>query len=75
MAKKNTSSQKITYTEILCLAITQLEGQMEGYRQKLNTLPDDSSYADMLNSLISPLKEKQDTIKQLYKIETGVDYN
>lgn len=66
---------KVTHTEILCLAINQLESQIEVYRQKSLKFPDDHPTAMMLFDMITPLKEKQDIIKQLYEIETGVAYN
>ncbi|MGI6184208.1 MAG: hypothetical protein ACOYIH_08880 [Candidatus Fimadaptatus sp.] len=75
MATKNISSPKVTHTEILCLAIAQLNSQINEYAQKAAGFPADHPITQMMDEAAKPLKEKRAVIKRLYSIETGVEYN
>lgn len=72
MAKK--SNPVITYKEILCLAISNLEGQIDHYRAKSAGLPADHEIHATIQALIEPLEKKQEVLKQMYEFECGVAY-
>lgn len=70
MAKKTTPI--ITYTEILSRAISSIEGDIEERQILCEGLPADIQ-AEMFNKSTEELRAKLDTLKTLYRIETGTD--
>lgn len=74
MAKKR-SNPVITHTEILCLAIAQLQNQVQVYTEKARQLPEGHPNIELMEEMAAPLKSKMDAIKTLYMMETGVEYN
>ena len=71
--KKSEEAVRITYTEILTLAIKQLTAEIEPYRQKLDAT-DKSDCKDMLRFVIAPLVAKRAILADYYRNETGIDY-
>ena len=74
MAKKR-SNPVITHTEILCLAIAQLQNQVQAYAEKASQFPKAHPNVELLEAMADSLKAKIDAIKTLYMMETGVEYN
>lgn len=70
MAKKTTPI--ITHTEILARAIRSIEGDIEEQQILCDGLPTDIK-AEMFNKSTENLRAKLDTLKILYRIETGTD--
>lgn len=70
MAKKTTPI--ITHTEILSRAIRSIEGDIEEHQILCDGLPTDIK-AEMFNKSTEELRAKLDTLKILYRIETGSD--
>jgi len=68
MAKKNVH---LTHTEILCLAIRQLEHDAEDIHQKLVGI---SWCEDVMRGEIQEKRKKIDILKEMYRLETGTDY-
>ena len=69
MARKQSKEIiRITYTEILTLAIKQLTAEIDAYRQKFGS--NEALVADM----VAPLTSKRDILAYYYRNETGTDY-
>lgn len=68
----------LTHTEILCFAIRHLEDEIEDIRLRGQNLADrtfDQKMADgITNALIEPLTPKLKALLEMYRIETGTDY-
>ncbi|MBO7423896.1 MAG: hypothetical protein J6T99_11015 [Oscillospiraceae bacterium] len=60
----------ITQTEIICLAICQLDHQIEDWKKKCHGMADST----VLNTATAPLKEKRQELRTLYRINTGEEY-
>lgn len=67
----------ITHTETLCYAIRCIEGEITKWRNKVRSFPseDRPMISKMVQNDIDRLQAKLDALKDLYKIETGEDYN
>lgn len=66
----------MTHTKILCYAIAHLNDKMNVFTEKREALADNNDEAlELLNALIEPLQAEKEILMQLYKIETGVEYN
>lgn len=61
----------ITHTEILCLAIRNIEDKILDQTAQLGAIP---SCDEMLNACISEGIAKLDALKEMYRIETGTEY-
>lgn len=72
MKKKTTPI--ITYTEILSRAISSIKAEIEEWESKCSSLPQEQRGA-MLVATTGELVEKLDTLKTLYRIETGNDFD
>lgn len=70
MAKKTTPI--ITHTEILSRAIISLESDIEAWQAQCEGLPEEIR-AEMFNKSTEELRAKLETLKTLYRIETGSD--
>lgn len=70
MAKKN-NPPIITYTEILARAIQSIGQEIESWRNRCKGLPDGDR---ILAAATEDLEAKLDAVKELYRIETGSDY-
>jgi hypothetical protein len=70
MAKKTTPI--ITHTEILSRAIRSIEGEIEGWEIQCEGLPQKEREV-MFATATKELREKLETLKTLYRIETGAD--
>lgn len=71
MAKKTTPI--ITHTEILSRAIKSIEKDIEERLALCEGLPEDIR-AEMFNKSTKELREKLETMKTLYRIETGSEW-
>lgn len=70
MAKKTTPI--ITHTEILSRAIRSIEADIADWRKKCEGLP--QAQKDAMEAIATEeLREKLETLKTLYFIETGVE--
>ena len=58
----------ITFTEIICLAIRSIDSDIESWRERVQT--DFNAF----HEFTAPLHRKRDALKQMYRNETGVDY-
>lgn len=67
--KKNTTV--VTHTEILCYAISHLQGELDRNLAKFDGIPGCEEQHDWL---IKQYQPKLDVLKELYRIETGSDY-
>lgn len=68
----------LTHTEILCLAIRSLESEIEDIKRKGENLGHriNKETADgITKTLMEPLTPKLEALKQMYRIETGTDYD
>lgn len=70
MAKKTTAI--ITHTEILSRAIRSIEADIADWRTKCEDLPQAQKDA-MFATATKELREKLETLKTLYRIETGAE--
>ena len=70
MAKKNTPL--ITHTEILCLAIRNLEQELKTKTQYYEGIPECQTF---LEAALKELTPKLEALKEMYRIETGTDYD
>lgn len=63
---------QITHTEILTLAISAIEAKIARWRPD----PDqhDQQIDELTKQILLPLHEKCETLKALYKVETGTDF-
>lgn len=66
MAKKR--EPILTFTEIICLAIRSIDAEIETWRERT---ADDF---DLFCECTLPMRQKRDALKQMYRNETGVDY-
>ena len=77
MAKKN--EPILTHTEVLCFAIRHLESEIKDIKLKGEKLFERTGNREMAdgitNTLIEPLTPKLEALKELYRIQTGTDYN
>lgn len=63
----------ITHTEILNRAICSIKAEIADWHKKCEGLPQAQKDA-MFATATEELRAKLDTLKTLYRIETGVDY-
>ena len=77
MAKK--TEPILTHTEILCFAIRHLENEIEDIKHKGENIAKRTGNKEMAdgitNALIEPLTPKLEALKEMYRIETGTDYD
>lgn len=71
MAKKK-PEPILTYTEVLCYAINYLEQRIREIRDKVDHLPEAEA---ILGDLMSRELRHLVTLKTLYTIEVGVEYD
>lgn len=71
MAKINDAAA-ITYMEIICLAIKQLEREIDDFDGKATG--DEKQVQEIVANITKPLHEKRELLKTLYRIESGVEY-
>lgn len=71
MAKK--PEPILTHTEILCRAIRNIEDEIKSMEKKIENLPI-AQAEDFRSVCIEPLLPKLEALKQMYRIETGTDY-
>ena len=68
----------LTHTEILCFAIRHLKSEIEDIKHKGENLAKRTGNKDMAdgvtNALIAPLTPKLEALLEMYRIETGTDY-
>lgn len=68
----------LTHTEILCFAIRHLQSEIEDIKRKGQNLADRTGNKEMAdgitNTLIAPINPKLEALKEMYRIETGTDY-
>ena len=70
MAKKNTPI--ITYTEILCNAIRNIENEIRNQQNYMGGIPECEA---MLQAFVNERTPKLEALKEMYRIETGADYD
>ena len=70
MAKKTTPI--ITHTEILCLAIRSIETDIRNQKEFMGGIPECEA---MLENYINDRTPKLEALKEMYRIETGTDYD
>lgn len=70
MAKKN--SPIITHVEILCNAIRNIEREIRDQKAFMDGIPQCEA---MLASYIAERTPKLEALKEMYRIETGTDYD
>ena len=74
MAKKKAEKPvRITYSEILNLAIEQLTARIEPYKEKL-AAAEDPAIKELVKSMIEPLAAKRAILAEYFRIETGAEY-
>ena len=68
----------ITHTEILCFAIRHLQGEIEGIKNNGENLAKRTGNKEMADGIVAaltePLVPKLAALKEMYRIETGTDY-
>ena len=68
----------LTHTEILCLAIRQLQSDIEDIKRRGESLAEKTGNKEMANDivakLIAPITPKLEAIKEMYHIETGSNF-
>lgn len=64
----------ISHKEIIVLAIRQLEQQIDECNQRIQMVGKDHPLSERLDEMKAPLLAKQETLKVLYKLETGFAY-
>lgn len=68
----------LTHTEILCFAIRHLNAEIEDIKRKGESLAKRTGNTEMAdgitNTLIEPLTPKLEALLEMYRIETGTDY-
>lgn len=66
----------ITHTEILCRAIRSVEAEITEWENRASKAPEDM--AEMVNEMVARnvtnLRPKLETLKTLYRYETGTEY-
>lgn len=72
MAKKATPI--ITYTEILNRAIRTVEAEIDEWRRRCSGFPQEER-EQMFRRATEVLRSKLDALKEMYRIETGVEYH
>lgn len=76
MVKKN--DPILTHTEILCFAIRHLNHEIEDIKRKGENLAKRTGNKEMADgitaTLIEPLAPKLEALLEMYRIETGTDY-
>lgn len=72
MAKKTTPV--ITHTEILSRAIKCIEADIADWHRKCEGLPQAQREA-MIDVSTKELRSKLEALKEMYRIETGVEYD
>lgn len=76
MANKN--EPVLTHTEILCFAIRHLEEEIADIERRGENIAEQTGNIEMArgiaDALIAPIIPKLDALKQMYRIETGTDY-
>lgn len=70
MAKKN--SPIITHTEILCRAIRSIEDEIRNQQNYMGGIPE---CENMLHAFVDERSPKLEALKEMYRIETGTDYD
>ena len=71
MAKK--PEPIITHSEILCFAIHHLQDEIEDIKLRGANLPEHISEG-LVAALIAPITPKLEALLEMYRIETGTDY-
>lgn len=72
MAKKTTPI--ITHTEILNRAIYSVKAEIADWHNKCQSLPQ-PLMDEMIAQATTSLQEKLDALKEMYRIETGTNYD
>lgn len=70
MAKKTTPI--ITHVEILCHAIHNIENEIRNQKAYMDGIPECEA---MLRAYVDERTPKLEALKQMYRIETGTDYD
>lgn len=73
MARRNEKKPHIPQTEILSLAIDQINVRIERYQSKITDKVDEEGRA-LIQSMIDSWVQKRELLLQMYEIETGSDY-
>ena len=63
----------ITQTEIICLAIKALDTEIESWRKKCEAGGEEGQR--IFEKMTSDLRMKRETLRTLYLIQTGTEYN
>lgn len=68
----------LTHTEILCLAIRQLQSEIEDINHRGKNLAEKTGNkemaSDIVAQLIAPMTPKLEALKEMYRIETGTNF-
>lgn len=64
----------ITYKEILCRAIRNIEGEIEEMQKRCEGKTGDATIKEILDSYIAERTPKIEALKEMYRIETGTEY-
>lgn len=68
----------LTHTEILCFAIRHLNHEIEDIKRKGENLAERTGNKEMADDIVThltaPLTPKLEALLQMYRIETGTDY-
>ena len=70
MATRNTPI--ITHVEILCRAIRNIEDEIKAQKSVMDGIPECEA---MLNAYINERNSKLEALKEMYRIETGTNYD
>lgn len=77
MTKKTTPI--LTHAETLCFAIRHLNHEIEDIKRRGEKLAERTGNKemadDLTNALIEPLTPKLEALREMYRIETGTDYD
>lgn len=63
----------ISYKEIICLAIKELDREIEYYEKKGDVKSEEAR--ELIDNITLPIRNKRKKLKDLYFIETGTEYD
>ena len=71
MAKNN---ERITHTQILCYAIRCIEDEIDEMKKRCAGRMEEPMVKQICDDYIAQRTPKLDALKEMYRIETGVEY-
>ena len=68
----------LTHTEILCFAIRHLNAEIEDIKRRGDDIAERSGNREVADDIVAhltaPITPKLEALKEMYRIETGTDY-